>query len=249
MSIAIQVRYTVILVVLLLCSVVAAAQVRIYGTVYDRSARFGMSGVSVRGNTGAGTVTDSLGRYSIMLHRGDSVSFSYQGKSTQWFPVNEIQSHRAFDMSIHVDIQTLPTVVVAAKPRTFRFDSLERRNEYRKVFEFAPEYLTTGSGFGAGAGVNLDALFSMRKIKRMEAFREFLIQDEQDKYVDYRFNKELVSKITGLESPALEFFMKEYRPNYWMIQSFRNEYEFYKYIKDAARSFGAEWKREHPYKF
>src|SRR6218665_2911077 len=66
---------------------VVSAQVTVSGTVYDRSLRCGMQGVSVMGAAGAGTTTDSSGHYVILLPLADSVSFSYLGKSTRKFPV------------------------------------------------------------------------------------------------------------------------------------------------------------------
>lgn len=233
------------LLVLLLSYFVSAAQVRVYGTVYDRTAKFGMAGVTVMSTSGKGTVTDSAGHYSIMVPTTDSICFSYQGKATMKFPVKEIRTSRSFDMSLHVDVHMLPTVEVTAMRRGYTVDSIENRNEYRKVFDFERDYLTSSSG-GAGVGLNLDLLFSLRKAKRIEAFRRLLIQDEKDKYIDHRFNKELVKKITGLESPALEAFMVEYRPTYEMLLSFENDYDFYQFIKDCAYYFSRSWNRKHP---
>lgn len=234
---------TVILMVLVLLRLVAAGQVQISGTVYERSAKYGMAGVSVRGSSGAGAVTDSAGHYTIRLPYTDSLSFSYQGKATMKFPVKEIPANRPFDMSLHVDIKVLPTVVVLQND--YKEDSIANREEYRKVFNYAPDFLAPASN-GAGAGINLDLLFSIKKMKRMEAFRLKLEEEERDKYVTHRFNKALVKKITGLQPPALDTFMQQYRPSYEMLQSFETEYEYYLYIKDWSTYFSSRWKRDHP---
>ncbi|MCW3466035.1 carboxypeptidase-like regulatory domain-containing protein [Chitinophaga nivalis] len=222
---------------LLVCFCLAAAgQVRVSGTVYERSARFGLPGVSVMSTSGAGTVTDSLGRYSIRLMPEDSLSFSYQGKATMKFPLKEIHPNRPFDMSLHVDVQSLPMVEVTTKKLDYKLDSLKRREEYRKIFDYAPEVLAGGTN-GVGVGINLDMLFSMRKIKRMEAFRQYLEQEEREKYIDYRFNRSLVKKLTGLESPLLDTFMRQYRPTFELLHSFENEYQYYEYIRDWGKYF------------
>jgi hypothetical protein len=229
---------------LILLHLTAHAQVQVSGTIYDRSARFGMPGVSVRSTSGAGAVTDSLGNYSIRVPLADSLSFSYQGKSTQNFPVKEIPRGKAFNMSIHVDIHTLPLVEVAARARSYQLDSLENRREYRKIFDYDPELLSPGSS--TGVGINLNMLFNAKKIRRMEAFRRFLEREERDKYVDYRFNKDLVKKIAGLDGAALDTFMYYYRPSYELLRSFENDYEFYEYIKEEGRYFYRIWRRHHP---
>lgn len=239
---AILLRTTVIFITLFLFRLAVSAQVQVHGTVYDRSARFGMAGVSVKSNSGGGTVTDSLGRYNIWLPLNDSISFSYQGKSTQKFAVREIRRGRAFDMSLHVDIKTLPTVEVVSKPHTHQLDSIENRREYRKIFDFERDYLTAGNGT---AGVNLDLLLSMKKAKRMEQFRRRLEAQEREKYIDYRFNRGLVKRITGLETPALDTFMLQFRPSYEMLIWFENDYEYYRYIRDEGRYFSEIWRREH----
>jgi hypothetical protein len=152
-------------------------------------------------------------------------------------------------MSLAVHIDSLPLVVV--RPKAYRYDSLENRDEYRKVFEYGPDYLATGSG--GGVGINLDMLFGAKKNRQMLSLQRRLIEEEQDKYVDYRFNRTLVRKITGIKSPQLETFMKLYRPSYDYIRNCENDYEFYKYIKDCGLRFQAERRLnlpiDHPHAF
>src|ERR1700744_6506923 len=94
-------RWPVAMIILLSAST-AFGQVQISGTVYDESQRFAVIGVSVIGTSGVGTMTDSLGHYSIRLPAGDSIYFSYLGKLTARFPVNEIPRGQPFDMALQV---------------------------------------------------------------------------------------------------------------------------------------------------
>lgn len=218
----------------------ALAQVEVKGTVYDKSRFFAMQGVSVLGTSGQGTMTDSTGHYKIKLAASDSIYFSYLGKQTARFPIKAIVPGYPLDISLAVNVDSLPLVVVRPKP--YRYDSLELRDEYRKVFDYEPSYFASGSG---GIGLNLDMLLSGRKNRQMLALQRRLIEQEQDKYVDYRFNKTLVKKITGLQRPALDTFMRVYRPTYEFILNCENDYEFYKYIKDCGLYFSRMWRREH----
>jgi hypothetical protein len=230
--------------ILLLGGQGVVGQTVIKGTVYDRTQLFAMPGVSVLSTSGAGTMTDSAGHYSIRLVRGDSVYFSYLGKSTQRFPVRRINAMYSFDMSLGVTIDSLPLVVV--RPRAYRYDSAANRDEYRRVFDFQPPDYIGSSNEGMGVGLNLDALFGAKRTRQMLSLQSRLLEEERDKYVDYRFNKTLVRKITGLPSPALDTFMKEYRPSYEFIRRCENDYEFYKYIKDCGIYFWQLWKQENP---
>ncbi|MHA4807302.1 peptidase associated/transthyretin-like domain-containing protein [Flavitalea flava] len=214
-------------------------QVEVKGTVYDRSQLFAMPGVSVLGSSGAGTITDSTGHYQIRLSSGDSIYFSYLGKYTDKIPLSRIVPGYPLDMSLAVNVDSLPLVVV--RPKIYRYDSLANRDEYRRVFDYQPEYITGGNG---GVGFNLDMLFSGRKNRQMLSLQRRLEEEERDKYVDHRFNRTLVKKITGLQQPALDTFMRAYRPSYEFILNCENDYEFYKYIRDCGLYFSKLQKEE-----
>jgi len=224
-----------------LISYVGVGQVEVKGTVYDRSQFFAMPGVSVLGTSGQGTMTDSVGHYSIRLHPDDSIYFSYLGKFTTRFSVKRLRPGMPLNMSLAVSVDSLPLVVV--RPKLYRYDSAENREEYRRVFDYQPDYLASGNG---GVGINLDMLFSGKKNRQMLALQQRLLEEERDKYVDHRFNKTLVKKLTGLQGAALDAFMRTYRPSYEFIQHCENDYEFYKYIKDCGIYFSRMWKEEHP---
>ena len=222
---------TIVLVVLALSGQTAEAQVVIKGAVYDRSQLFAMPGVSVLGTSGVGTVTDSTGHYRIRLLATDSIYFSYLGKLTVKFPVKEITYPEEFDMSLQVNIDSLQPVYI--KPRNYEGDSLENRMEYEKIFDYGgPDVLDnmkSGSGM-PGFGFNFDMLFDGARNRRMLAFQKRL----------------LVKRVTGLEAPALDTFMRLYRPSYDFIQTFATDYEYYEFILRSSKYFLEIWKQEHP---
>ena len=224
------------------------AQVEVHGTVYDQSQRFPMRGVSVVSAGGIGTMTDSLGRYRIRLPLTDSIFFSYLGRTTSRFPVKEIPAGIPFDMSLAVAVDSLPTVLV--REPSYRLDSLENRKEYQKVFEYEPAYLKNMKGgsmrrAGFGVGLDLDMLLDPKANRRMLALQKRLEEEEQDKYIDHRWNRAMVRRITGLEPPKLDSFMRQYRPSYSFIQACETDYEFYKYIQEWGRFFEENWKVLH----
>src|SRR5580700_11571318 len=120
----------ILLAVLTLARHSAFGQIEVHGTVYDRSRYFAMPGVSVFSTSGVGTMTDSTGQYRLRVTRKDSISFSYLGRATAKFPIRSIDINSPMDISLAVAIDSLPLVVVRPKP--YRYDSLENREEYRK---------------------------------------------------------------------------------------------------------------------
>jgi hypothetical protein len=225
----------------------AFGQVVITGTVYDNSQKYTMAGVSVLTTSGLGTATDSAGRYRIRMELDDSIYFSYLGKTTLRFPAREINPNIPFDMALAVSIDSLPAAFV--RGNNYFLDSLETRKEYAKVFSYSPDYLskvkTTGRG-GVGVGLNLDLLLNGRENRRMEAFQDRLVWQEQENYIDHHFSRATVQRITGLEAPALDTFMRQYRPTKDFIQSCETEYQWYHYIQQWGKWFVDDWRISHP---
>lgn len=240
---SIMFRREILLLFLMLLCREAVAQVVIKGTVYDKQARYGVPSVSVLSTSGIGTATDSLGRYTIKVPGDDSIYFSYLGKTSLKFLVKKLPPDQPFDISLPVSIDSLPAVTV--RQPSYRMDSLANRQEYKKIFDYdGPSLSAPGGGFGIGIG--FDMIFNARKFRDMEKLRVRLEREEKDKYVDHRFTKALVKRITGLTSPALDSFMVEYRPSYDQLKAFETDYEYYEYIKAYSEYFIKEWRRAHP---
>lgn len=213
----------------------------IQGSVFDITQKIPLSGVSVLSSSGNGTQTDSIGFYHIRVSAVDSIWFSYLGKATPKYPVHTIQNPAAFDISIQVSAIELPGVTV--KKPSYRFDSLQNRREYEKVFNYRKPGLRTSSlspgSLGAGAGVDLTELinvFRFRRSRNMKFLQGWLIKEEQEKYIDHRFNKLFVRKLTGLEGPGLDHFMKYYRPDYEFVV-IMNDAELGLYILECYKDY------------
>src|SRR5260221_3531326 len=154
-------------VVLAMASQGALGQVEVRGTVYDRSQNFAMPGVSVLGTSGVGTMTDSNGHYSIKLPSTDSIYFSYLGKFTIKFSIKRIAPGYPLNMSLAVSVDSLP--LVGERPKLYRYDSAENREEYRRVFEYNPDYIVGGDN--GGEGFNLEMLFTAKRNRRMRTLQ------------------------------------------------------------------------------
>lgn len=203
----------------------------ISGVVYDISARLPIEAVAVLSTSGNGTLTDSLGKYSIRVRWTDSIWFSMLGKTTTKYPVDTIANLDQFNIMIHVRVGDLPEVKVRSK--NYRLDSIENRREYAKIFNFKKPTLSiinnhVYSPGSPSAGFDLQEIINIFRFKRnrsLAAFQKRLLQQEQDKYIDYRFNKTLVRKLTKLQQPEIDIFMNKYRPDYEYLLTL-NDIEF-----------------------
>jgi hypothetical protein len=212
--------------------------VTIHGTVYNMYKTRPLEAVTVLCNCGRGTITDSNGNYMIRVDEGDSLRFSYLGRTTQMFPVTIMNPTTGFDIALHVNPTQLGEVRVA--PKNYKLDSIQNRKDYEKIFDFRKPGLSLSDGStGGGVGVDLDELinvFRFKRTRRLLAFQERLVEDEHDKFIDHRFSRYIVKKITGLDGDLQDSFMRRYRPSYEFTKA-TSDYEFYDYIKLAYYDF------------
>ena len=222
----------------------SSAQIIITGTVYDSTKLYAVSGVDVYSTSGAFTTTDSVGDYSIRVPESDSLYFCYKGKSTVKFPVQNIDNYTAFDISLRVRVnekyKLLKGVTVFAD--TYKRDSLENRVSYSKIFGRENPTIRSNYDLGGPAGFDLDELigiFQFKKNKQNLAFQKRLVEEEQDRYVDYRFNSKMITRITGLTGDTLLKYKKLYRPSYYFVSN-STLTEFYKYVLNTSYTFKKE---------
>lgn len=221
-------------------SALQAQTIVVKGSVFDITKKTPIQSVSVLTSHGHGTFTDSMGHYTISVHEDDSIYFSFLNRSTIKYAVTSIPNIEDFNISILTKVQQLPPVFV--RNRSYKLDSLKNRQEYEKIFNYKrPGFGTTlnPNPGGVSVGVDLEQLinmFAVKKNKRMLAFQDRLIQQEKEKYIDHRFSKGLVKKLTGLQSPELDSFMTEYRPPLQMVQQF-NDLELGQFIVEAYKYY------------
>lgn len=232
------------MVTMLLSGKVNAQFVTISGTIYDISAKRPLEAVAVYSSSGRGAVTDSLGRYSINVLNKDSIWFSLIGKVTMKYPVDTISNLNNFNVMIHVRATELPEVKV--RNSYYKYDSVQNRKDYAKVFDFRKPGLRLSSNqnynpAGLTVGFDLDEIINLFRVKRNRSIlslQKRLLDQEQDAYVNHRYSKQFVRKITKLQSPELDSFMVHYRPEYELVLLL-NDLELGYYIQQSFEQYKA----------
>jgi len=212
------------------------AQFKIKGTVYDSTRLYPLEAVTVLSTGGRRSITDSSGQYVIEVNEKDSIWFSYLGKPTVKYPVLKMNDPLHFDISIQINVTVLKEVKV--RKSYYKLDSLQNRIDYAKGFNYQkPRLKTASSDYGVGFDVDeIIRMFQFRKNKYALKFQQRLIEQEQEKFIDHRFNKPLVVRLTNLSGPALDSFMVMYRPSYSFCQT-ASDFQFYSYIKSCYEIF------------
>jgi hypothetical protein len=214
----------------------------ISGVVYDISGHRPVEAVMVNSNSNT-TMTDSLGRYIVVLKAKDSIWFSLFGKNSPKFPVDTITDPQNFNVMIHVMGYDLPEVRV--RNNNYKFDSIQNRNDYAKYFNYRPPGIKLSNNqqlfnpSGMTIGFDLDELINMFRFHRnrnLQFLQNRLLAQEQEKYVNKRFTKKFVQKLTHLEGDELIKFMNFAKPTYEML-GLLNELELGVYIQKRFATY------------
>lgn len=225
----------------LIFPVLCFSQIKIRGTVFDKTKISVVEGVKVESTGGRFVYTDSLGRYSIEASENDSLNFTHNGKATMNYAVSSIPDKNNFDIAIQLVIPSAKTYLQEVKVYSKRYseDSLENRNAYEKIFNFDKPGLSSTISADGVAGADLDELinvFKFRKNKSLLALKKIMIDLEQDKYVNYKFSNKNISRITGLTGNLLDTFISIYKPGYYYIVNM-SEIEFNEYVLSCYYQF------------
>lgn len=231
---------------LFLAALSSTAQFIVTGTVYDSTRVIPVKDVLVQASNGNRVITDTLGVYAIAVTDNDSLTFIYNNKPTAKFAVSQVPDIGQFNISLHVRVQekfqTMKEVKVYSK--NYRQDSIENRLYYNKLFNYDRPGVATSINPGSGTvGMDLDEfinIFRFRRNKQLKKMQDRLLDQEEENYIKYRFNKLTVKRITRLEGADLDNFMRMYRPTFEFTQM-ANTVEFYQYILNASYMF----KRDH----
>ncbi len=212
---------------------------KLSGIVYDSTQSYPLESVTVLTTSGKGTYTNEMGQYDVEVKETDSVWFSFLGKPTRKYPIHNIFDAGQFNVALHINIPELREVIV--QPRNYRMDSIQNRLDYAKAFNWEKPKLraSVGTGTNASVGFDLDEIiriFQFRKNRSMNSFRQRLLEEEREKFIDHRFSKALVLRLTGLNGAERDSFMVQYRPDYEFCL-LTSDYDFQFYIKNCYERY------------
>lgn len=231
-----SIAFLVVLFSLFFTTKLKAQMVTVSGNVYDISGRRPLESIVVYSSTNK-AITDSLGRYIITVQAKDSLYFSLFGKNTQKYSIDTIEDIHNFNIMIHVTGFELPEVRV--RNSYYRLDSIQNRIDYAKYFNYQPPGLKLSNNqnlFGPSGltiGFDLDEIINSFRFKRnrnLQFLQKRLLSQEQEKYINYRFTKRFVQKLTHMEGDELLKFMEYCRPDYEVL-GLLNDLELGLYIQ------------------
>lgn len=230
---------------IIFCAKLSHGQILVSGTVYDSTKILPVPKVFIKSTSGSTAITDTLGKYSIWVLATDSLIFIYNNKPTLHYAVQSIDNTGSFDISLHIRMyekfKTLKEVQIFTK--NYRQDSVDYRQRFATIFNYKkPSVQSSFDATTGAAGLDINELiniFRFKRNKQLKKMQERLEEEEKERFINYRFNKTTVSRITKLTGTDLTLFMKNYRPDFEFTKN-SSLVDFYQYILNASYHYKKE---------
>ena len=193
----------------------------ITGIVVESENKTPVKGVKIENiYTNASFVTDTGGLFTISAERGQLLVFTRDGFNAVQVRIPQGTVPPYF--KIIISRWWAPQIY---EVHDWKYDSTKEHELWKHELEFPK---LTGldvirSPFSAMDPHN----------KEIWAFQEMFQENEAEKYIDYMFNKQIVTSLTGLQGDSLMAYMRRYRPDYAQLRAM-NQYSFYNYIRKTV---------------
>lgn len=242
----------------------AQAQRKLSGRVAAHSAGEALPRATVLNrNTHMAVYADTSGAFTISCSRGDTLLISMVGYIAQKIVVQrELFSLPEFTIRLQSAVLQLPEHRV--RGRNYRTDSLRRREEYAKHFNYTPPRLKDvvsiqsplaqklfrekweGSYDFFTMAVNLSALkqaLSFREKQSRKTFRKRLWAYEEEDFINHYYDPGLVGALTGLTGDSLDAFMLRNRPTAAFLRN-SSRYDLMVFIQSAYKRYRDSLQRQ-----
>jgi hypothetical protein len=226
------------LLFLFLFSVPGKAQQFLTGKIFKKNSTETLLSVSIHNITGNRyDLSDEDGSYHIQAAPGDHISFSSVGYRADTITVTASLLTAACPIYLDIRPQELVAVRVG-EFNNYQLDSMDRKKEYAWVYahDNTPHVARDRQGAdGVGVTMNIFRKSSDREKQRIHLEKR-LEKEEEDYYVDFRYNESYVTKITHLKGDSLKEFMRRYRPSYDYCRKAANV-DILVYINDSYKQY------------
>ncbi len=221
-------KYCYLLLLLSLLTLPVAAQM-IRGEVVDMEDKHALDGVTIRNVHTTLTVnTGDNGSFLIAATSDQLLEFTRKGYQTVRVRIPKGIVPPYFKIIMQQGITPIRELLATNERYDYTEDSLRFYELYKHELDM-PRLSAIGS---------IQHPFSALSKKNREVwrFQDNYTATEKEKYVDRTFNKEVITKYTGLTGDSLAYYMVKFRPSYEDLRGM-NDYTFFSYIKRTAHSY------------
>lgn len=202
------------------------APVLVRGQITDTEKKLVLYPATIRNkNTRARVFSDNGGYYRINAKMGDEILISFIGYLPDSFKVTNVAGTEVHDIRLQLRERFLPEVEVSGKWNQYQLDSIARYEEFRPFLETPSRSLVdTSKRSTGGFGITFSPFTrGSKKEKDLRRFKKLYAEHELQAYIDYRYSKSFVSRVTGLKGDSLLLFTQKYQPGYELLRSMNTE--------------------------
>lgn len=213
------------------------------GFVMDKETHMPIAGAMV-GTHLSKTMSNELGKFEIsFIGTGDTLTVARLGYKT--FVLALSKTTTRVPVELEVATTALREVRISSS-RDAKADSIINRQAYQKQFDYVGPRIkdaitgnaSGGRGYGQLIGINPVILIQAltKKSTPEYKFHQILLRDEKAQFIDRKFNRGVVQRITGLKGDTLSAFLLQYRPDYKFAKK-AGDYEMSVYIRESFVKF------------
>ena len=220
-------------------TVLSAQEKPVQGIVFDMNSKQRLTRVYIYNTrTGEGFYNTTKGEFKTVARVGDVLVAALQG-----YGVDTVGVHGENTVLFYLKRNSiqLQEVIVRDSILTPADELKAKQEEYSAAYSKGNvnNLLTSGgSNGGGGAGLSIDALYSLlsREGRNARLLQKIIERDYRDAMIDYRFTKTLINAVTGLSGDKLTDFKQQYKPGYYFILQ-ANDYDLIEYIRKSYTSY------------
>lgn len=231
--------YSIILLFQISVLTVFAQDKPVQGIVFDKQTNQRINRVYIYNlRTGEGIYNNTKAEFKATAREGDVLVSALQGYAVDTVVVGKQNTVLIY---LQRNLIQLQEVVVRDSLNTPR-DQLEKtKEEYNIAYKRGTVgnlISTGGNAGGAGAGLSIDALYSLlsREGRNARQLQKIIERDYRDAMIDYRFTNTLITSVTGLGGDKLRDFKRQYKPGYYFILE-ANDYDLIQYIRNSYQAY------------
>jgi hypothetical protein len=224
-----KVLYSILLSVFFSIPLVHAQTIT--GEVTDVAGNTPMQDVSVQNiYTGAYIASGTDGKFFIAAEKGQLLEFKKIGYKTVHVRIPDGYVPSYFKIIMQKGVETPQYAKGDKKKYDYIDDSLRFHDIYQHELDFPR----------LSAVQKIEHPFSALAKQNREIwdFQDDYAEVQKQKYIDYTFNPDIVTKLTGLQGDSLTMYMKRFRPTYEQLRAM-NQYNFYNFIKRTVARYRA----------
>lgn len=212
-----------------------AQQEPLGGLVFDKETKNRLNRVAITNLLTKQLVYNNIkGEFFITAQPGDILISTLSGYKTDTLKLSNQSSIIIYLQRLSIP---LPEVVFKDSVLLAKAKYEETKRAFNQALRLgnSSDILNISNG---AVGLGIDAIWSAfsREGKNARRLMEIMERDYQNNLIDQIFNKDLVTRTTGLKGEKLLIFMLNYRPSYnFAVKA--NEYTLVSYIKHAHAMF------------